>query len=76
MNITRKSPGSRRAHGQTQSDHYDSRQALHFLTLLHDWFSQWSTASLLGRNGKPEDVAKLVSFLVSDDSAFITGACS
>ncbi len=27
----------------------------------------------LGRFGKPEDVAKLVSFLLSDDSAYITG---
>ena len=29
--------------------------------------------NILGRNGQPEDVAKLVSFLVSDDAAFITG---
>ncbi|RDX44126.1 acetoin reductase family protein [Lentinus brumalis] len=35
----------------------------------------WSNSfsNLLGRNGQPEDVAKLVSFLVSDDAAFITG---
>ena len=38
------------------------------------WTSSWNSASVLGRNGHPEDVAKLVSFLVSDDSAFITGA--
>lgn len=27
----------------------------------------------LGRIGKPEDVAKLVAFLLSDDSSYITG---
>ena len=30
--------------------------------------------NIQGHNGQPEDVAKLVSFLVSDDAAFITGA--
>lgn len=29
----------------------------------------------LGRMGKPEDVAKLVAFLVSEDSSNMTGAC-
>ena len=29
--------------------------------------------SLIGRNAQPEDIAKLVSFLASDESAFITG---
>lgn len=27
----------------------------------------------LGRFGKPEEVAKLVAYLVSDDSSYITG---
>ena len=34
---------------------------------------QFNSASALGRNGHPEDVAKLVSFLVSDDAGFVTG---
>ncbi|KAI0687070.1 acetoin reductase family protein [Earliella scabrosa] len=35
----------------------------------------WSKSipNIQGHNGQPEDVAKLVSFLVSDDAAFITG---
>ncbi|KAI0775621.1 acetoin reductase family protein [Trametes elegans] len=37
------------------------------------WTKSFNNLSVLGRNGQPEDVAKLVSFLVSDDSAFITG---
>jgi acetoacetyl-CoA reductase len=28
----------------------------------------------VGRLGKPEEIAKLVSYLASDDAAFITGA--
>ncbi|KAI9058871.1 acetoin reductase family protein [Trametes sanguinea] len=37
------------------------------------WTKSFESACVLGRLGKPEDVAKLVSFLVSDDAAFITG---
>ncbi|KAI0330856.1 acetoin reductase family protein [Cubamyces sp. BRFM 1775] len=37
------------------------------------WTKSFNSASALGRNGHPEDVAKLVSFLVSDDAGFVTG---
>lgn len=33
-----------------------------------------ATLTPLGRNGSPEDIAKVVSFLLSSDAAFITGA--
>ncbi|MDM9630883.1 SDR family NAD(P)-dependent oxidoreductase [Robiginitalea aurantiaca] len=35
-------------------------------------FASWKNNILLGRLGQPEDVAAVVSFLVSDDAAFLT----
>ncbi len=35
-------------------------------------FASWKNNILLGRLGQPEDVASVVSFLASDDAAFIT----
>jgi 3-oxoacyl-[acyl-carrier protein] reductase len=34
---------------------------------------QYASITALGRSGKPEDVAKVVAFLVSDDAEYITG---
>ena len=38
-----------------------------------DYASIWGAVTPLGRVGQPEDVARTVRFLASDDSAFITG---
>lgn len=35
-------------------------------------FASWKNNILLGRLGQPEDVASVVSFLVSDDASFLT----
>ncbi|MDC6352213.1 SDR family NAD(P)-dependent oxidoreductase [Zeaxanthinibacter sp. PT1] len=35
-------------------------------------FESWKNNILLGRLGKPEDVASVISFLVSDDASFMT----
>ena len=35
-------------------------------------FASWKNNILLGRLGQPEDVASVISFLVSDDAAFLT----
>jgi NAD(P)-dependent dehydrogenase (short-subunit alcohol dehydrogenase family) len=37
-------------------------------------FAQTASIASIGRNGVPSDVAKVVSFLASDDSRFITGS--
>ena len=38
-----------------------------------DYAGTWGAVTPLGRVGQPEDVARTVRFLASDDSAFITG---
>ena len=48
-------------------------QCLFQVTFADSIVGSGQFTNLLGRNGQPEDVAKLVSFLVSDDAAFITG---
>ena len=35
-------------------------------------FASWANSIMLGRLGQPEDVAGVISFLASDDAAFIT----
>ena len=36
-------------------------------------FAAWNRACPLGRPGRPEDVARALLFLASDDASFITG---
>jgi NAD(P)-dependent dehydrogenase (short-subunit alcohol dehydrogenase family) len=43
-------------------------------TQLAGFFAQAASTAPIGRNGVPSDVAKVVSFLASDDSRFITGS--
>lgn len=38
-----------------------------------EFFDTWSNQTPLGRIGTPEDVANLITFLASDQAAFITG---
>ena len=40
---------------------------------LPDYAGTWGALTPLGRVGSPDDVAKAVLFLVSEDSAFVTG---
>jgi NAD(P)-dependent dehydrogenase (short-subunit alcohol dehydrogenase family) len=40
---------------------------------VDDYAGTWGAITPLGRIGQPEDVARTVRFLASDDSAFITG---
>jgi NAD(P)-dependent dehydrogenase (short-subunit alcohol dehydrogenase family) len=40
---------------------------------MNDYAGTWGAVTPLGRVGLPEDVARAVRFLVSDDSEFITG---
>jgi NAD(P)-dependent dehydrogenase (short-subunit alcohol dehydrogenase family) len=41
---------------------------------LAGFFRRTADTAPIGRNGVPSDVAKVVSFLASDDSRFITGS--
>ena len=43
-------------------------------TQLAGWFAQTAKIAPRGRNEVPADVAKVISFLASDDSRFITGS--
>ena len=43
-------------------------------TQLAGFFAQTASTAPIGRNGVSSDVAKVVSFLASDDSRFITGS--
>ena len=40
---------------------------------VEELIEQRKSVAVLGRVGKPEDVANLVAFLVSEDSSYITG---
>jgi NAD(P)-dependent dehydrogenase (short-subunit alcohol dehydrogenase family) len=40
---------------------------------IDDYAGTWGAVTPLGRVGQPEDIARAVRFLASDDSAFITG---
>ncbi len=46
-------------------DDYEDREAM---------IQSWRDLAPLGRVGEPEDVAAVIAFLLSDDSAFVTGA--
>ncbi len=38
-------------------------------------FKAMSSGTPLARFGKPEEIAAQIAFLLSDDAAFMTGAC-